>query len=142
MKASIVEVLGGQQAFEEPVFGMDQLQSQIRQGLPYASLEAVVASFELSREACSTALHLPLRTLTRRKKERRLRPDESDRLVRLARILAQAVDVLGTKEKVAQWLRRPNRVLGGETPLAMLDTDLGARQVEEVLGRIEAGVYS
>lgn len=87
-------------------------------------------------------LAIPLRTLTRRKAERRLRPEESDRLVRLARILAQAVDVLGSTEKASQWLQRPNRALGGETPLSLLDTDLGSRQVEEVLGRIEHGVYS
>ncbi len=65
-----------------------------------------------------------------------------DRGVCLARIAAQAVGVLGTDEKAATWLRRSNRALNGEVPLALLDTDLGARQIEDVLGRIEHGVVS
>lgn len=138
----ILTVLGGTATMMEPVKGFDQLRSQVRKGLPYATLEAVLEGFNLSRDAFSTILHLPLRTLARRRNERRLHPDESDRLVRLARVLAQGVEVLGSKEKVSQWLQRPNRALGGETPLALLDTDLGTRQVEEVLGRLAFGVYS
>jgi putative toxin-antitoxin system antitoxin component (TIGR02293 family) len=50
--------------------------------------------------------------------------------------------VLGSTDKAARWLHTENRALGGQTPLALLDTDLGTRQVEEVLGRIEHGVFS
>jgi putative toxin-antitoxin system antitoxin component (TIGR02293 family) len=80
--------------------------------------------------------------MTRRKNERRLGPAESDRLVRVARILAQASEVLGNTENASTWLQRPNRALGDESPITLLDTDLGSRQIEEVLGRIEHGVYS
>lgn len=139
--AHIVEVLGGPVVLPEPS-SSEQLRMRIREGLPFASVEAVLETFSLGRAPMSMILAIPLRTLTRRKAERRLRPEESDRLVRLARILAQAVDVLGSNEKASQWLQRPNRALGGETPLSLLDTDLGSRQVEEVLGRIEHGVYS
>lgn len=110
--------------------------------MPYEALEAVVDRLHLSREELSEALQLPLRTLARRKKNQRLKPDESDRLARLARVAAQAIDVLGDEERATSWLRSPNRALGGSTPLHLLDTDLGARQVEEVLGRIEHGVFS
>ncbi len=65
--------------------------------------------------------------------------DESDRLMRVA---AQAAEVLGSKEKASSWLRSPNRALAGSRPLDIIDTDLGAREVETVLGRIEHGVYS
>jgi len=54
----------------------------------------------------------------------------------------RAEEVLGTAEKAARWLKKPNRALGGAVPLAQLDTDIGARQVEEILGRIEHGLYS
>lgn len=85
---------------------------------------------------------LPARTLARRKKERRLRADESDRLLRLARVAAVAEDVLGAQDKAGRWLQKPNRALGGIAPLDLLDTDLGAEEVVTVLGRIEHGVYS
>ena len=66
----------------------------------------------------------------------------SDRLVRMAHIAALAQDVLGQREKAGRWLQKPNRVLGGSTPLEHLDTELGARQVEQILGRIAHGVLS
>jgi putative toxin-antitoxin system antitoxin component (TIGR02293 family) len=87
-------------------------------------------------------LHLPPRTLARRKRERRLRADESDRLFRLGRIAALAEEVLGSREKASRWLHRPNPALGRVIPLRHLDTDLGARQVEDLLLRIAHGVYS
>jgi putative toxin-antitoxin system antitoxin component (TIGR02293 family) len=98
--------------------------------------------FALNRDEVSSALDLPPRTLARRKQEHRLRPAESDRLFRLARVAARAAEVLGSDSKASRWLHTPNRALGSEPPLALLDTDLGARQVEDVLGRIEHGVYS
>lgn len=64
---------------------------------------------------------------------------ESDRL---GRVLAHAERVLGTRDKASEWLRRPNRALGGATPLALLDTNSGAAQVDDVLGRLEHGVFS
>lgn len=139
---SIYETLGGPSVLREDASGLTELGERVRRGLPYAALEAVMARLGLSREQVAGALHLPERTLARRKKERRLHPDESDRLFRLARIAAQAADVLGSTEKAARWLQRPNRALGGRVPLGLLDTDAGTRELEEVLGRIEHGVVS
>lgn len=138
--AEIVEVLSGEESRE--VRNAEDLKRWIREGLPFTSLEAVMEQFGLKREEVSWALDLPLRTLARRKQERRLSPGESDRLVRVVRIAVQAAEVLGGREEAARWLHAPNRALGGQTPLELLDTDLGSRQVEDVLGRIEHGVYS
>ncbi|MBI4529596.1 MAG: DUF2384 domain-containing protein [Deltaproteobacteria bacterium] len=121
---------------------MSELRQTANAGLPYASVEVVMAKFGLTRDETGTVLRLPQRTLARRKKERRLRADESDRLLRLARIGAQAAEVLGSEEKAARWLRRPNRALENRVPLELLDSDIGSRQVEDVLGRIEHGVVS
>jgi putative toxin-antitoxin system antitoxin component (TIGR02293 family) len=140
--ASIVEVLGGSASFPHSVRESSDLGDRVREGFPYETLEAVIEKLHLTREELSSALHLPLRTLTRRKKDRRLKPDESDRLARLARIVAFGIQVLGDEESAVTWLRTRNRALGGKTPLELLDTDLGSRQVEEVLGRIEHGVFS
>jgi len=139
---TIFETLGGPRVLRVSSAGLPELGETVRRGLPYAALEAVMRRLGLSREQVAEALQLPERTLARRKRERRLHPDESDRLFRLARIAAQATDVLGSPEKAATWLQRPNRALGGRVPLELLDTDPGSRQVEDVLGRIEHGVYS
>ena len=140
--AEIVEALGGREARNGPVDSPEDLKNWIREGLPFKSLERVMERFGIAREEISSILDLPARTLARRKQEQRLRRDESDRLFRLVRIAAQASRVLGSMEKAARWLHSPNRALGGKPPLESLDTDLGSRQVEEVLGRIEHGVYS
>ena len=81
--------------------------------------------------------------MTRRLSQRsRQTVAESDRAVRLARVYAIAVEMIGEEEKAVEWLSTPNRALGGERPLDQLDTDVGTRQVEDVLGRIAYGVYS
>ncbi len=119
-----------------------EVRAQVRRGLEYALLEALMEIFDLEREDLSRALDIPLRTLARRKHEKRLPPAESDRLARLARIAALATEALGSEAKASRWLKAPNRALGGEAPLGLLDTDAGSREVENVLGRIEHGVFS
>ena len=59
-----------------------------------------------------------------------------------ARVYATAVEMIGNAEKAAKWLGTPNRALGGEIPIDQLDTDLGTKEVENILGRIAYGVYS
>jgi len=140
--AEIIEALGGREAWSRAVHSPEDLKDWIREGLPFESLERVMERFAITREEISSTLDLPPRTLARRKQEQRLRRDESDRLFRLVRIAAQTSAVLGNEEKAARWLHTPNRALGDKPPLGLLDTDLGSRQVEEVLGRIEHGVYS
>ena len=96
----------------------------------------------LTLKELATSLDLSPRSLQRRRRQGRLAGYESDRVYRLARIIALAKRYLGSDEAVPQWLRRPNRALGGSTPLELLDTELGARAVENVLGRIAYGGVS
>ncbi len=139
---SIVGVLGGRKVLRRRISNLDELRETVNAGLPYASMEVVMAKFGLDREEAASVLRLPQRTLARRKKSKRFHTDESDRLLRLARIGAQAAEVLGSEEKAAQWLRRPNHALANQAPLEVLDSDIGARQVEDILGRVEHGVMS
>jgi len=78
----------------------------------------------------------------RRKEARHLNPQESDRLYRVARAVSQADEVLGSIEKARVWLKTPNRALGREIPLDLLDTEIGASQLEEVLLRLNYGIFS
>jgi putative toxin-antitoxin system antitoxin component (TIGR02293 family) len=139
----VVDVLGGAAVFKgQTVPTSTDLRQRIKHGLPYRSLESVRKRLGLSVPEAASVLHMPPRTLARRRQTRRLEPDESDRLYRIARVAAQAFAVFGTEDNAATWLRRPNRALNGEIPIRLLDTDVGARQVEDILGRIEHGVIS
>lgn len=121
---------------------LDDLREAVRHGLPFASLEALAVQLELPLQRLATLLGVPPRTGARRKQAQQLTPQESDRLYRIARLLAQAVEVLGSLEQARIWFKSPNRALGGELPLDLLDTEIGARQVDEVLIRLNFGLFS
>ena len=72
----------------------------------------------------------------------RLTVEETDKALRLARIATQAERVFGAADKAHRWLREPKRALQGETPVAYLATEAGARVVEEMLYRIEYGMFA
>jgi putative toxin-antitoxin system antitoxin component (TIGR02293 family) len=89
------------------------------------------------------ALVVPKRTLARRKAAKEpLTIEETDKALRLERIASQAERVFGAPEKAHRWLRKPKRALQGETPVAYLATEAGARVVEEMLVRIEHGMFA
>lgn len=114
----------------------------VRRGLPFRSFEALSRVVDLSQRELATVLGISDRTIARRKAGKQFTASESDRLYRVARIIAQAASVLGSIEKARAWAGRQNRALGDETPLALLDTDIGAQQVEDVLLRVQYGIYS
>jgi putative toxin-antitoxin system antitoxin component (TIGR02293 family) len=140
---TISEILGGQKVLGNLVKNPDDLAHMIRKGLPAGSVLALATRLHLSNSILSLKLGIPQRTLTRRLSQSSLlTPAESDRTVRMARVYAQAVEMIGEEETAIAWLNTPNRALGGEKPLDQLDTDTGARMVEDILGRIAYGVYS
>jgi putative toxin-antitoxin system antitoxin component (TIGR02293 family) len=137
----VLDVLGGSKVFRgRAVATAAELRVRIQQGFPYSALDSVRERLGLSLPEAAHVLHTPVRTLARRRVDRKLQASESDRLYRLARVAGEAVQVFGSEATAVQWLRRPNRALAGETPLHLLDTEIGARQVEDALGRLEFGV--
>ena len=140
--AAILGTLGGRKAAKRAVSTPVELSAMVREGLPYASLEALLSKLRLSRTEVAAALNLSERTLARRRREKKLSPDESDRVLRLARLFALAGRILETEENAAAWFARPNRATGGNPPISMIDTDIGAREVEDVLWRIAYGMFS
>jgi len=140
---NIAEVLGGKKVLGRAIRSLTDLAELVREGLPANSVIALAEKLDLGNAALSKKLGIAQRTMTRRLSQHsRLSAAESDRTVRLARVYATAVEMIGNKEKAVEWLRTPNRALGGGRPLDQLDTDLGAREVEDILGRIAYGVYS
>ena len=124
------------------VTSLAELRDSVRSGLPFSALVALTKQLEISPQQFTAVFGIPPRTVARRKEARHLNPQESDRLYRVARAVSQAVEVLGSIEKARVWLKTPNRALGSEIPLDLLDTEIGARQVEEVLLRLNYGIFS
>jgi putative toxin-antitoxin system antitoxin component (TIGR02293 family) len=138
----LLATLGGRRVLSGRVHDPEELRLRVRAGLPYAALESLQAGYGLDAHLLREVLDVPPRTLARRKNRRRFSPEESDRLFRLARIVTLTAETLGSKDSAREWLQSPNRALGGDVPLRRLDTDLGSRQVEELLGRIAHGIVS
>ena len=146
-ESSVAALLGGPRHVGQSVRDSNDLVAATRKGLRPSSVVQLAAELDLPAERVAAAAGVSKRTWARRRlslsrRDARLRPDESDRLVRLARVVAMAIAVLGSIDRAREWFSRPNRALGGETPIALVDTDTGTRLVESVLGRIAHGVYS
>jgi putative toxin-antitoxin system antitoxin component (TIGR02293 family) len=114
----------------------------VQGGLRFQELEALRDSLEVPMERLASKLGISKATLHRRKAQGRLGPAESERVVRFARLMGKAAKVLGGIEAARQWLNSPQFGLGGAVPLDYAGTEIGAREVENLLGRIEYGVYS
>ena len=112
-------------------------------GLPAAVLRRVGAFLGLRPAKVGSIVNINEKTLERRLKAHgRLKPDESERVARLMRIISLATSALESEGLAREWLKRPLRELGGHTPLQMAATEPGAREVERVLGRIEHGIFA
>ncbi len=114
----------------------------VRAGLPVQELKDMQVSLDVPMERLGAMLGLSKATLHRRRSGGRLGSTESDRIVRFARLMGKAVEVMESNENARKWLNSPQVGLGGAMPLDYAETEVGAREVEDLLGRIEHGVYS
>jgi putative toxin-antitoxin system antitoxin component (TIGR02293 family) len=115
---------------------------RIQKGLPFSELEALQRDLDLPLDQLAGKLSISRATLHRRKTARRLSPEESDKVMRFSRLLEHAATVFGTVERARAWLKFPQFGLGGAVPLDYAKTEIGAREVDNLLGRIDYGVYS
>lgn len=139
---NVVTLLGGKKVLRGKLSDAHDLRQALREGLPFGAFVALQNALELGVKDLSDVLGIAARTLARRKSSRYLSPIESDRLYRIAYVTLLASEVLGSLQKARLWLQRENRALAGEPPFRLLDTEIGERQVEEVLLRISHGIYS
>ncbi|MEX2535085.1 MAG: antitoxin Xre/MbcA/ParS toxin-binding domain-containing protein [Trueperaceae bacterium] len=114
----------------------------VRTGLPVATFRALAKALGISEAALAGFTGLSQTTLTRRKRGGRLYPDEGEHLLRLALLLERASAVFDSAADAADWLKSSNPSLGNSTPLDFARSEIGAREVVDLLGRIEYGVYS
>ena len=118
----------------------DALIQAIREGLEYASFETLQADLKVTQQQLAEVMGINKRTLQNRKRAGRLTPQESDHLLRIARVFAQAHHYFGTPEQARAWLKKPGYAFKEESPLSLLDTEVGAEQVLTLLKQLEYGV--
>lgn len=140
---TIADFLGGRKALgANPKTAVDW-DALIRAGMPVRSAEALKDGIAVPDSLLAELLGVSGKTLSRaRSGKGRLDPVTSDRLFRVARVVALAIEVLESEAGALHWLKRPQIGLGGKVPLALLATDPGRDEVEKLLLRIEHGVYS
>ncbi|MES2392589.1 MAG: antitoxin Xre/MbcA/ParS toxin-binding domain-containing protein [Acidobacteriota bacterium] len=140
---AITAVLGGRKVLKRDVTSETELRVMTREGLPVKTLSTLAEELKVERKTLAKVVGISERTLSRRiASGSKLSAEESDRTMRVARVYARAVDVFGDSEKAARWMKKANRVMEGESPLSLLDTDAGVTWVETILGRIDYGIYS
>ena len=116
---------------------------RIEKGLPSSSIDRVKDALNLNDKQMSAILDASQRTLTRLRAGRKHVPvSVGDRLFRIANIFVLAADALESEDEAKHWLRSRQVGLNNRTPLELLNTEAGAREIERLLGRIEYGVYS
>lgn len=119
------------------------LMRQVEKGLPFRLVERLRRNMALTTEEFAELIQVRPRTLSRRKEEGRLQPDESDRALRASRLFGRVLELFeGDVAAARDWLSSAQPALGGAVPLSVARTELGAREVEHLIGRLEHGVFS
>ncbi len=120
------------------------LARRVEAGIPARAIELLTGALGLGSIARTAALvRMSAKTAERRVRAKaRLAADESERVVRLIRLLNRAEGVFENRENAQKWMTKPLLLLGGKSPLEMSGTEPGARAVEQALGRIEHGVFA
>lgn len=140
--ATLEALLGGRSVLQaKPRTTLDWV-SVIRRGISSAAVDSLAKTIRVTQSELAVALGIPERTLARRKKEGRLNSEESAKVVRLARVVERAKEVFEDLDAALDWLKAPNAALSRQTPLSLLDTDIGAESVMDTLGRIAHGVFA
>jgi putative toxin-antitoxin system antitoxin component (TIGR02293 family) len=124
-------------------FDLPSIIKAVEKGFSWKTFERFVKNIGLPAERIADVMSIPRRTLARRKVEGRLKAGESDKLLRLARVFGSALDLFdGNREAATLFLTDVNIALGGVAPLDFARTELGAEEVENLVGRIQYGIFS
>jgi putative toxin-antitoxin system antitoxin component (TIGR02293 family) len=120
-----------------------ELIQQVERGFSYKTLHTFESKSGIPSPALAGMAGIPERTLARRKAKGKFTPEESERLLRLSTVFELAVELFeGDNAAALRWLTAPRKALEGNTPLAYARTEVGAREVENLIGRLEEGVFS
>jgi putative toxin-antitoxin system antitoxin component (TIGR02293 family) len=137
--AQVVALLGGEKVVGMPVTCDLDIARLIRDGLPVDVIDRLIGDRTVTPDEVRRIIMAPKAIVVRRRKGG-LTPEQSERVIRAARIIAEALETFGSRDKALTWMRRACAVLGGKAPIDLLDTEEGAGLVESLLGRIAHGL--
>lgn len=139
----MVARIGGTRTLGIQIRRTDALVRKVQTGFPFTYLLRLEKRIGLARGQMAGFVAISKRTLARRQQQGQLSADESDRLLRIARLFELTVDLFeGDPDQARTWLLEANPALGDASPLDFASTDLGAREVEHLIGRLEHGVFA
>lgn len=120
-----------------------QIIQHLQKGFPYTAIVRFHKESGLPIGRIADLVRIPPRTLVRRKAQGRLQPEESERLLRVSQIFNKAVGLFeGDVEAARRWLATPSKELDNQPPLDFARTEIGARDVDDLIGRLEYGVFT
>lgn len=121
-------------------FDLPNVLKAVEKGFPFKTFERLAANMDLGADPLAEMAGIPKRTLARRKSEKKFNSDESDRLLRIARVFARTLRLFdGDRDAAVEWLVTRERALG-TPPASLLSSDVGAKEVERILGALEHGI--
>jgi putative toxin-antitoxin system antitoxin component (TIGR02293 family) len=126
----------------QAIMTIHQQIGQIHAGLSFRAVQNLQKALDVPMEKLASVLGMSRATLHRRKIQGKIDKEESEKLVRYQRLLKKAEDVFGDAKAAREWLTNKQAGLGNAVPLEFAKTEIGAREVENLLGRIEYSVYS
>lgn len=135
-----VTLLGGPKILQLKGTGPLAWVVAIRKGPPTAALDSCRQNIAVTNTELAQALGISVRSLAARRHKGVISASESERLLRLTKVIVRAESVFDDADNGLAWLREPNISLGGVAPISLLDTEIGAELVTDVLGRIEYGI--
>ena len=121
----------------------EPLTRAVREGFPVVVLERLAGELDAPQKMVLLAVGIAPATLKRRRESGHLSRAESDRVYRLTNIFQQATQLFeGDSAMARQWLEQSAKALGGRTPMEYLETEAGANEVEDLIGRLEHGIIA
>jgi putative toxin-antitoxin system antitoxin component (TIGR02293 family) len=142
----VAALLGGARVLRQRLRGPIEVHEAIRHGFPRTALTHLVGHVSVLRDPAllEQAVGVSQRTVQRFKlaPDKKLSPEQSGRAWKFAEILAKASEALGSQEEAEDWLRRPAMALNQQRPIDLLATPAGTKLVEQLLVRIQYGVYT
>jgi putative toxin-antitoxin system antitoxin component (TIGR02293 family) len=137
--AQVVALLGGEKVVGKPVTCDLDIARLIRDGLPVDVIDRLIGDKTVTPDEVRRIIMAP-KAISERRRKGGLTPEQSERVIRAVRIIAEALETFGSRDKALTWMRRACAVLGGKAPIDLLDTEEGAGLVESLLGRIAHGL--
>ena len=136
-----VRLLGGRTAGIPPLKEEQDFIELIKKGIPRKSLDHLMLNTGLTATELATVMHTSDRTLRRYKPSKLLNPEQSERVIELARLYSRGEEVFEGLDPFREWMEGAVLALGNKRPKDLLDTSLGIEMLMDELGRIEQGVF-